>query len=72
MSFSNRIITLRRERKLTQQAFADLTTIHVQQIQRYEANTSQEDTFVARAALESPTLSTPFSKGQTPPPELTA
>jgi transcriptional regulator with XRE-family HTH domain len=41
MSFSDRMIALRRERNLTQQAFADLTTIHVQQIKRYEANTSQ-------------------------------
>jgi transcriptional regulator with XRE-family HTH domain len=51
MSFSDPIITLRRERNLTQQAFADLTTIHVQQIKRYEVNTSQEEKFVARAAL---------------------
>jgi transcriptional regulator with XRE-family HTH domain len=56
MSFSDRIITLRRERNLTQQAFTDLTTIHVQQIQRYEANTSQEEKFVARTALECPVL----------------
>jgi transcriptional regulator with XRE-family HTH domain len=41
MSFSDRMIALRRERNLTQQAFADLTLIHVQQIKRYEANTSQ-------------------------------
>lgn len=41
MSFSQRMITLRRERGLTQQSFADATGIHVQQIKRYEANTSQ-------------------------------
>jgi len=41
MSFSERMIALRRERGLTQQAFADATNIHVQQIKRYEANTSQ-------------------------------
>lgn len=41
MSFSQRMITLRRERGLTQQAFADATGIHVQQIKRYEADTSQ-------------------------------
>jgi len=41
MSFSQRMIALRRERGLTQQAFADATGIHVQQIKRYEANTSQ-------------------------------
>jgi len=41
MSFSARIIALRRERGMTQQGFADATSIHVQQIKRYEANTSQ-------------------------------
>lgn len=41
MSFSQRMIALRRERGLTQQSFADATGIHVQQIKRYEANTSQ-------------------------------
>jgi len=41
MKFSQRIIALRRERGLTQQAFADATGIHVQQIKRYEADTSQ-------------------------------
>jgi|SRR5450830_157150 len=41
MSFAQRMIALRRERGLTQQSFADATGIHVQQIKRYEANTSQ-------------------------------
>lgn len=41
MSFSERLITLRRERSLTQQGFADATGIHVQQIKRYEAGSSQ-------------------------------
>jgi len=41
MSFGGRLIGLRRERNLTQQAFADATGIHVQQIKRYEAGTSQ-------------------------------
>jgi transcriptional regulator with XRE-family HTH domain len=41
MSFALRLITLRRERGLTQQGFADATGIHVQQIKRYEAGTSQ-------------------------------
>lgn len=41
MSFSARIIALRRERGMTQQGFADATGIHAQQIKRYEANTSQ-------------------------------
>lgn len=41
MSFAQRTIALRRERGLTQQAFAEATGIHVQQIKRYEAGTSQ-------------------------------
>lgn len=41
MSFALRMIALRRERGLTQQGFADATGIHVQQIKRYEAGTSQ-------------------------------
>lgn len=41
MSFSERLIALRRERGLTQQGFSDATGIHVQQIKRYEAGTSQ-------------------------------
>ena len=41
MSFALRMISLRRERGLTQQGFADATGIHVQQIKRYEAGTSQ-------------------------------
>ena len=41
MSFSERLIVLRRERGLTQQGFSDATAIHVQQIKRYEAGTSQ-------------------------------
>ena len=38
---AQRTIALRRERGLTQQSFADATDIHVQQIKRYEAGTSQ-------------------------------
>ena len=41
MSFSVRLLALRRERNLTQQGLADATEIHVQQIKRYEAGTSQ-------------------------------
>lgn len=41
MSFSARLIVLRRQKGLTQQGLADATDIHVQQIKRYEAGTSQ-------------------------------
>lgn len=41
MSFGQRLISLRREHQLTQQGLSDATGIHVQQIKRYEAGTSQ-------------------------------
>jgi transcriptional regulator with XRE-family HTH domain len=41
MSFSARVIALRKQRNLTQQSLADLSGIHVQQIKRYEAGHAQ-------------------------------
>lgn len=41
MSFSARIIALRKQRGLTQQSLADTSGIHVQQIKRYEAGHAQ-------------------------------
>ncbi len=41
MEFAKRLITLRKERGLTQQALADAITLHVNQIKRYEAGTAQ-------------------------------
>ena len=41
MSFAARLIALRKHKKLTQQDLADATGIHVQQIKRYEAGTSE-------------------------------
>jgi transcriptional regulator with XRE-family HTH domain len=41
MSFSARLISLRKDRGLTQQGLADATGIHVQQIKRYEAGSSE-------------------------------
>lgn len=41
MSFSARIITLRKKKGLTQQSLADAADIHVQQIKRYEAGHAQ-------------------------------
>ncbi|HBJ5626527.1 TPA: helix-turn-helix transcriptional regulator [Salmonella enterica subsp. enterica serovar Hvittingfoss] len=40
MSFSQRIVALRKQRGLTQQGLSDATGIHVQQIKRYEAGSS--------------------------------
>jgi len=41
MSFSERIVSLRKQQGLTQQGLSDATGTHVQQIKRYEAGTSQ-------------------------------
>ena len=41
MEFVKRLITLRKERGLTQQALADGIKLHVNQIKRYEAGTAQ-------------------------------
>ena len=41
MSFSQRVIELRKKCGLTQQGLSDTTGIHVQQIKRYEAGSSQ-------------------------------
>jgi transcriptional regulator with XRE-family HTH domain len=41
MDFNNRLIALRKLRGLTQQVLADDITLHVNQIKRYEAGTSQ-------------------------------
>jgi transcriptional regulator with XRE-family HTH domain len=41
MEFVNRLITLRKEQGLTQQALADDIELHVNQIKRYEAGTAQ-------------------------------
>jgi transcriptional regulator with XRE-family HTH domain len=40
MNFSLRVVTLRKQRGLTQQGLSDATGIHVQQIKRYEAGSS--------------------------------
>ncbi|OLU22198.1 transcriptional regulator [Pseudomonas sp. PA15(2017)] len=40
MSFSQRVVELRKQLGLTQQALSDATGIHVQQIKRYEAGSS--------------------------------
>jgi transcriptional regulator with XRE-family HTH domain len=41
MEFVKRLIELRKQRGLTQQALADAITLHVNQIKRYEAGTAQ-------------------------------
>ncbi len=41
MEFVNRVIELRKQRGLTQQALSDAINLHVNQIKRYEAGTAQ-------------------------------
>ena len=41
MEFVSRLIALRKQRGLTQQALADAINLHVNQIKRYEAGTAQ-------------------------------
>jgi transcriptional regulator with XRE-family HTH domain len=41
MEFVSRLIALRKQRGLTQQALADAIDLHVNQIKRYEAGTAQ-------------------------------
>lgn len=41
MDFPQRLVALRKHKGLTQQALADLVEMHVLQIRRYEAGTSQ-------------------------------
>ena len=51
MEFVKRLIELRKQRGLTQQALADAIDLHVNQIKRYEAGTTQPtlDTLVRLA-----------------------
>lgn len=48
MNFAQRLVALRKERGLTQQALADRVGIHVSNIRRYEAGTSQPTLDVLR------------------------
>jgi transcriptional regulator with XRE-family HTH domain len=41
MGFSERLVALRRERKMTQQQLSDESGVHISQIKRYETGTSE-------------------------------
>jgi len=41
VKFDERLVALRKERRLTQQALADLVGMHISQIRRYESGQSQ-------------------------------
>jgi transcriptional regulator with XRE-family HTH domain len=49
MDFAHRLVAVRKQRGMTQQALADLVGIHVTKIRRYEAGTSQPTLDVLRA-----------------------
>jgi transcriptional regulator with XRE-family HTH domain len=48
MSFSDRLATIRKKRKMTQQKMADAIGIHVSQIKRYESGDTQPSLEVLR------------------------
>ena len=49
MNFKSRLVKIRKEKGLTQQALANLVGIHVMQIYRYESGTSQPTLEVIRS-----------------------
>lgn len=70
MSLSARLIALRKERGLTQQGFADATGIHVQQIKRYEAGSSEPSAEALRKIARTFAISTDwllFEEGERAP-----
>lgn len=58
MSFSARLIALRKDKGLTQQGLADATGIHVQQIKRYEAGSSEPSAEALRKIARTFAIST--------------
>ncbi|WP_335930006.1 helix-turn-helix transcriptional regulator [Paraburkholderia pallida] len=58
MSFSARLISLRKNRGLTQQGLADATGIHVQQVKRYEAGSSEPSAEALRKIARTFAIST--------------
>ncbi|MFU9137814.1 helix-turn-helix domain-containing protein [Erwinia tasmaniensis] len=70
MSFSTRLIQLRKQRGLTQQGLADAANIHVQQVKRYEAGTSEPSTEALRKLARTFSVSTDwllFEEGERGP-----
>jgi transcriptional regulator with XRE-family HTH domain len=70
MSFSARLISLRHDKGLTQQGLADATAIHVQQIKRYEAGTSEPSAEALRKIARTFAISTDwllFEEGERAP-----
>jgi transcriptional regulator with XRE-family HTH domain len=58
MDFAKRLVTARHAKGMTQQALADQVGIHVTQVRRYEAGTSQPTLDVLRALAVALSVST--------------
>lgn len=58
MNFAQRLAAVRKQRGMTQQALSDLVGVHVTQIRRYEAGTSQPTLEVLRALAVGLSVST--------------
>jgi transcriptional regulator with XRE-family HTH domain len=58
MDFAHRLAAIRKQRGLTQQSLADQVGIHVTQVRRYEAGTSQPTLEVLRALAVALSVST--------------
>lgn len=74
MTFANRLATTRKYRGLTQQALASTIGVHVTQLRRYEAGTSQPTLDVLRAlarALPAPSTTSPSTTTNAAPPPPT-
>ncbi|MBP0595966.1 helix-turn-helix transcriptional regulator [Paraburkholderia sp. LEh10] len=70
MSFSARLIALRKDRGLTEQGLADAVGIHVQQIKRYEAGSAEPSADVLRKLARTFAVSTDqllFEEGERAP-----
>lgn len=72
MSIAERLITLRKKKGLTQQALADALGLHITQIKRYEAGTSQPSLEALRKIVQTLRVTTDsliFEPGELEPDE---
>lgn len=70
MSFSARVIALRKQKGLTQQGLSDASCIHIQQIKRYEVGSAQPTAEALKnlaLALHASTDFLLFEKGEREP-----
>lgn len=72
MTFAHRLTTTRKHAGLTQQALADTIGIHITQLRRYEAGTSQPTLHALQALARALTCTTDdlvFDAGERGPPD---